>query len=50
MQDFIVWLEAYADKIEGLTPSRSLLPQLDLFTDNQFCATTRSMDPLTGKE
>ena len=43
-------MEAHADEIEGLDPSRPLLPQLDLLSDEQLRAVARSMDPLAGAE
>jgi hypothetical protein len=46
VQGLVDWMEAHADEIEGLDPSRPFLPQLDLLSDEQLRAIARSMDPL----
>lgn len=46
VQGLVAWMEAHADEIEGLDPSRPFLPQLDLLSDEQLRAVARSMDPL----
>jgi len=46
VQGLVAWMEGHGDEIEGLDPSRPLLPQLDLLSDDQLRAVARSMDPL----
>lgn len=44
----VAGMEAHADEISGLNSSRSLLPQLDLLTNEQLRTAARSMDPLAN--
>ncbi len=46
MRGLVTWLSERGDQIPGLDPSRPLLPQLDLLSDDQLRAAMASMDPL----
>jgi hypothetical protein len=50
VQGLVAWMESHADEIEGLDPSRPLLPQLDLLSDEQLRVVARSLDPLAGED
>ena len=50
VKGLVAWMEDHGDEIEGLDPSRPLLPQLDLLSDEQLRAVARSMDPLADGE
>jgi hypothetical protein len=45
MQGLVAWMEARQTEIHSLDPSRPLLPQFDLLTDEQIRSAFRSMDP-----
>ncbi len=42
----VEWMTAHSKEIAGLEPSRPMLPQLDLLTDDQLRSIARGMDPL----
>ena len=47
VQGLVGWMEEHTDEIDELDPSRPLLPQLYLLTDDQLQAAARDLDPLT---
>jgi len=42
-------MRAHAREIRGLDPSRPLLPQAPLLSDDQIRAAFRSLDPFAGQ-
>ena len=50
VQGLVAWMETHGDEIAGLDPSRPLLPQRDLLSDDQLRAVARSLDPLAGDD
>jgi hypothetical protein len=42
----VAWMDEHQAEIDELDPTRPLLPQLDLLTDDQLRAAARSLDPL----
>jgi hypothetical protein len=46
IQGVVEWMEMNKTAIEGIDGARSLLPQLDLLTDEQLIEAIRSFDPL----
>lgn len=46
MTGLAAWIRVHATEIRGLDPSRPLLPQLPLLTEEQLRRAFRSMDPL----
>ena len=48
MTGLIAWMREHANEIRGLDPSRPLLPQLPLLTEQQLRRAFRSMDPLAA--
>jgi hypothetical protein len=49
MKGIVAWMKVHANEIKGLDPSRPLLPQFDLLTDEQIRAVFLTMDPLAPR-
>jgi tetratricopeptide (TPR) repeat protein len=50
VQGLVDWMEEHTSEIEDLDPSRPLLPQHDLLTDDQLRAAARSLDPMANSQ
>jgi len=50
VKGYVQWMSANSGKIPGLNPSRPLLPQFNLLSDEQVRQIARNLDPLANEK